>query len=131
MGMRNRVLRIDRHIRLIIVLLLAGAFVLSGIGVRNIVASPTPAPILLVVNDAAPNHFGRYVGEILRAEGLNAYDLIQLSALTSADLTAHRLVILAETPLTSAQASLVSTYVSGGGPLLALRPDAQLASLFG
>jgi hypothetical protein len=62
--MRNRVLRIDRHIRLMVVLLLAGAFVLSGIGVPNIVAAPTPAPILLVVNDAAPNHFGRYVGEI-------------------------------------------------------------------
>src|SRR5262249_48695201 len=41
------------------------------------------------------------------------------------------LVVLAETPLTSAQVTLFSTYVIGGGRLLALRPDADLASLFG
>ncbi|HEX9440741.1 MAG TPA: hypothetical protein VF909_13725 [Roseiflexaceae bacterium] len=120
--------RRDRRIRFVLALLI-NTLLLSG--ANRLAAAPPTAPILLVVNDAAPNHFGRYVGEILRAEGLNAYDLIQLSALTSADLTAHRLVILAETPLTSAEASLVSTYVSGGGRLLALRPDAQLAPLFG
>src|SRR6266545_355368 len=131
MGMRNRVLRIDGHIRLIIVLLLAGAFVLSGIGVRNIVAAPTPAPILLVVNDAAPNHFGGYVGEILRTEGLNAFDVAQVSSVTSSDLTQHKLAVLAETSLTSAQVTLFTNYVNGGGRLLALRPTTQIASLFG
>jgi hypothetical protein len=120
--------RRNRRIRFVLALLINTLLLSSA---NRLAAAPPTAPILLMVNDAAPNHFGRYVGEILRAEGLNAYDLIQLSALTSADLTAHRLVILAETPLTTAQASLVSTYVSGGGRLLALRPDAQLAPLFG
>ena len=41
------------------------------------------------------------------------------------------LAILAQTPLSSAQASMLSTYVSNGGALLAMRPDAQIASLFG
>src|SRR5574337_562126 len=95
-------------------------------------ASPTPAPILLVVNNAyAGNRFGPYLGEILRAEGLNSFDVLDLSVLTAADLSQHTLTILAETPLTSAQASLQNTYVSGGAGLLAMRPDAQIAGLFG
>ncbi|HXV99873.1 MAG TPA: hypothetical protein VEC93_15760, partial [Anaerolineae bacterium] len=51
-------------------------------------------PILLVVNDSAPNKFNRYLGEILRAEGLNAFEVIQLSSLTATDLTGHSLTIL-------------------------------------
>jgi hypothetical protein len=109
--------------------LLLGALLLSQL--RPAVAATAAVPILLVVNDAAPNKFGRYVGEILRAEGLNAYEVVQLSAITAGDLSSHRLVVLAETPLTGAQAELLSGYVNGGGRLLALRPDAQIAALFG
>jgi hypothetical protein len=94
-------------------------------------AEPVPDPILLVVNDAyTTNHFGRYLGEILRAEGLNAFTVLDISALKAGDLTKHTLTILAETTLTSDQASWLSSYVSGGGKLLAMRPDAQIASLF-
>ena len=110
-----------------ILLLLSGAQPRAGVTL----ASPGPAPILLVVNDAyAGNKFGRYLGEILRAEGLPSFDAIDLSALTAAELSQHDLAILAETPLTSAQASALTTYVSGGGRLLALRPDAQIKNLF-
>jgi hypothetical protein len=109
--------------------LLLGALLLSHL--RPAAAAPTAAPILLVVNDIAPNKFGRYVGEILRAEGLNAYEVAQLGAVTASDLSNHRLLVLAETPLTGAQAALLTSYVNGGGRLLALRPDAQLAALFG
>lgn len=91
----------------------------------------TGAPILLVVNDSSANKFGRYVGEILRAEGLNAFEVLQLSSLTATDLTNHDLTILAETTLNSSQATLFSNYVNSGGRLLALRPDGQIASLFG
>jgi hypothetical protein len=96
------------------------------------VAAPGPAPILLVVNGAyAANPFGPYLGEILRAEGLNEFDTLDISALTSADLTQHNLTILAETTLTSGQAQLISNYVAGGGRVIAMRPDAQIQSLFG
>jgi hypothetical protein len=84
------------------------------------------------VNDAyAGNTFGRYLGEILCAEGLNGFDVIDLSAMTAAELNQHDLAILAETPLTSAQAATLTTYVSGGGRLIAMRPDAQITALFG
>jgi hypothetical protein len=37
-------------------------------------SAASTAPILLIVSSAAPNPFGAYLGEILRAEGLNAFD---------------------------------------------------------
>ena len=67
----------------------------------------------------------------MRAEGLNAFDQVELSSLTPAQLAQYDLAILAQTPLSSAQASMFNTYVSGGGALLAMRPDAQITSLFG
>ncbi len=91
----------------------------------------TPAPILLIVNSAAPNKFGAYLGEILRTEGLNAFDQVELSSVTGAQLAQYDVAILAETPLNSGQASLLTSYVQGGGALLAMRPDGQIASLFG
>ena len=93
-------------------------------------ASANP-PILVITNSAATNKFGAYLGEILRAEGLNAFDQTELSNLTSAQLSQYDLAILAQTSLTSAQASMLTNYVSGGGALLAMRPDAQIAPLFG
>ena len=92
-------------------------------------ASPTVAPIVVVVNDASPAPFGRYLGEILRAEGLNEFVFLNLSSVTLAELSQHQLVILAETPLTSGQATIFNNYVTGGGRIIAMRPDAQIASL--
>ncbi|MFE6867586.1 Ig-like domain-containing protein [Kitasatospora sp. NPDC057692] len=101
-------------------------------------APPTPAPgvgpgaegpILLVTSQANP--YTRYLAEILKAEGLNAYRQIDVSAVTSAVLASADVVLLGETPLTAAQASLFSTWTNGGGQLVAMRPDKQLAPLFG
>lgn len=89
------------------------------------------APLLVVVNSAAPNPFGAYLPEILKAEGLNGFDVVDLSALTAPTLAAAGLVVLAETPLTSGQATLLSTYVASGGRLVAMRPDAQLNAVLG
>ena len=118
-----------RPLRLLAVIVLISMLVL--VSASRIAAVTLPAPILLIVNDSAPNPFGRYVGEILRAEGLNDYDLATLSGVTAADLSQHSVIVLAETPLTAAQASMFTSYVSGGGRLLALQPDAQIAALFG
>ena len=89
-----------------------------------------PAPILLVVNDSAANKFGRYLGEILRAEGLNEFEVITLSAMTLTELNKHDLTILAETTLSAGEAATLTTYVNGGGRLIAMRPDSQIKALF-
>ncbi len=86
--------------------------------------------ILLVTNNTVAAPFGDYLAEILRAEGLNTFDVVTLSALTATDLTEHAVTVLAETALTAPQATLLTTYVSGGGRLLAMKPDAQIKGLF-
>jgi hypothetical protein len=53
---------------------------------------------------------GRYVAEILRNEGFNAFDVIDLSALDVAALASHRLVILGEMPIHAAQVMLLSDW---------------------
>lgn len=91
---------------------------------------PVP-PILLVVNDAAPNPFGPYLAEVLRTEGVHSFATQSLSGLTASTLSSARLVVLAETPLTAPQAALLSDYVAAGGRLVAMRPAASIAPLFG
>jgi hypothetical protein len=98
-------------------------------------ASPPPAdegpggPILVLASAANP--FTRYVPEILRAEGWNAFRVRELSALGAGDLAACAVAILGDAPVDSAQAALLSSWVSGGGRLVVLRPGPQTASLCG
>lgn len=86
-------------------------------------------PILIV--SSAANPFSGYYAEIIRAEGFNAFAETDISSLTSAQLAAHDVVILGDIPLTTLQAALLSDWVNGGGKLIAMRPDKQLAGLFG
>jgi hypothetical protein len=86
-------------------------------------------PVLVVANPSDP--FSRYYAEILRAEGLNEFDVVDLGSLTSQALAAHRVVVLAQNGLTDAQASLLTGWVQGGGDLVAMRPDPKLAGVLG
>ena len=88
-------------------------------------------PVLVVVNSAAPNKLGPFLTEILKAEGLNETQQIDISSVTGSFLASFDVVVLAETPLTAAQASLFNTYVSNGGSLIAMKPDAQLNATLG
>src|SRR5512135_2693299 len=118
------------HLMIVIGLVLSLAGVASPLQ-STLAQQSGVTPILLIVNSSAPNKFGAYLGEILRAEGLNAFDQVELNNLTDTQLAQYDLAILAQTPLSGAQASMFNTYVTGGGTLLAMRPDAQINSLFG
>ena len=77
------------NLALALLLVLSLALTIPGFKAQ---ANPTPDPILVVVNDAyAGNKFGRFLGEILRAEGLNAFTLLDISAVTSTELSQHQL----------------------------------------
>jgi uncharacterized membrane protein len=89
------------------------------------------SPILLLVPEDGDNPFGLYLAEILRAEGLNCFQVASLSDLGSAPLAWFDLILLAEGPLNDHQAELLEGYVANGGGLVAMRPDARLATLFG
>lgn len=97
---------------------LLGRLFLSGGGRRaQAVAS---APIALVVDPGAPNPFGLYLGEILRAEGWAAHDVISLSSISPSLLQPYPVVLLAEVPLNGTQAGILRDYVenrwSAGNP---------------
>ena len=83
------------------------------------------------LNGAAPNPFGTYLPEILRAEGLNSFNVIDLAALNAGALTNVRLVVLAETALTGGQVTTLTNFVSGGGRLVAMNPDVALNGVLG
>ena len=100
-------------------------------GVRVTTALSGTSPILLLLPDNATNPFGAYLGEILRAEGLNCFHVAPLSAATSRTLEPYDIALLAEGSLDTEQVSLLEGYVFRGGRLVCMRPDARLASLFG
>src|SRR5947209_3380314 len=68
-------------------------------------------PILLI--GTSSNQFSFYSSEILRAEGLNAFDTTDISAVNSATLSVYDVVILGQTPLTSAQVTMFTNWVNG------------------
>jgi hypothetical protein len=89
------------------------------------------SPILVLINERADNPFGLYLAEILRAEGLNCFQIAHTSDFGNAPLRWYDLILLAEGPLGSDQVQLLEGYVSRGGRLVAMRPDARLSSLLG
>ena len=86
-------------------------------------------PILVI--GKASNPFTRYYAEILRAEGLTQFTVKDVSTVTAATLASYDVAIVGDMSLTSAQATMLSTWVNGGGDLVAMRPDKQLAGLLG
>ena len=103
-------------------------------------ATPPPPPEqgpggpILVIGNAA-NAFSRYYAEILRAEGLNEFAVLDISAVNATELDGYDVAILGElpaaTPLTTNQVAMLTAWVNGGGHLIAMRPDKQLAGLLG
>ena len=100
------------------------------------IGTPAPAagtgpggPVLVITSSSRP--FSSYYTEILRAEGLNAFTVADLSAVTPALLSQHDVAILGEVPLSPADVATFTAWVTGGGNLIAMRPDKQLAGLLG
>ena len=93
-------------------------------------ATEASPPQVLVVSSAA-NKFGAYLTEILLNEGLNAFTTLDVSLLSPSLLSGFDVVLLGQTTLTAGQVSTLTSWVNGGGNLIAMRPDKQLAGLLG
>lgn len=94
------------------------------------VETPTQ-PIAIVINRSQDTSFGKYLGELLLAEGVNAFQFIDLKALDDAQLLSFAAILLPPTSLLPAQVELLTRYVAQGGILIAMRPDRVLAPLLG
>jgi fibronectin type 3 domain-containing protein len=88
-----------------------------------------PPPILVIGSTA--NKFTMYAAEILRAEGLNDFATLDISLISPAILGYYDVVVLGQMALTPIQVTTLTNWVTGGGNLIALRPDKQLAGLLG
>ncbi|HEY6401067.1 MAG TPA: DUF4082 domain-containing protein, partial [Blastocatellia bacterium] len=93
--------------------------------------SPLPSPLPILVITRSGNKFSQYYQEILRAEGFNNFNALDLTQVTESVLAQYDVTILGEIPLTPAQVTMFSNWVTSGGNLIAMRPDKQLASLLG
>jgi len=89
-----------------------------------------PALPILVITTTG-NDFTQHYQEILRAEGFNSFNAMDVTQVTSSTLAQYDVAILGETPLTSEQVTMLSDWVTAGGNLIAMRPDKKLASLLG
>lgn len=89
---------------------------------------PTDEPILVITSTS--NRFTEYYGEILQAEGLNAFAMADVAMVTANELREHDVVILGEMALSDAQVAMLSSWVNSGGNLIAMRPDKKLATLY-
>lgn len=101
----------------------------SAVVPTNPLADGHGGPILVITKTGQP--FTEYYSEILRAEGLNSFTTTEISAVTSTVLGAHDTVILGDMALTAAQVTMLTNWVNGGGNLIAMHPDKQLANLLG
>src|SRR3974377_2139142 len=86
-------------------------------------------PILVITSSSF--RYGTYYAEILRTEGLNEFTVADIATLNQPVPSTYDVVILAPAALTAAQVTNLSAWVNGGGNLIAMKPDPQLASLVG
>jgi hypothetical protein len=86
-------------------------------------------PILVITS--ASNPFSRYAVEILRAEGLNEFAVMDITAVDATALSNYDVVILGEITMTAPKVSLLTDWVNAGGTLIAFKPGALLEPLMG
>jgi hypothetical protein len=122
--------RIIRTLAVVMLVAGAGALWATRGHAQSVPGQGPGGPILVVADSGDP--FGRYDAEILRAEGLNEFAVTDKANLSAATLGAYQVVVLAHTTsLSAAQVTTLNDWVQGGGNLIAMRPDKQLAGLLG
>lgn len=89
----------------------------------------TGGPIALVTSSSNP--YSKYLAEILRTEGLTEFRSIDVSAVSASTLASYDVVVLGAVTVDAAQAATLSSWVDGGGSLIAMRPSNTLSGLLG
>jgi hypothetical protein len=89
-----------------------------------------PGGPILILAPSGPS-FGKYFAEILRTEGFNSFSVADITSLTTTLLAGYDAVVLPEVALTSTQATTLANWVNGGGKLIVMKPDVQLAGVLG
>ena len=88
-------------------------------------------PILIISSNLNP--FSRYLVEILRAQGYTSFKAVDISEVRSdpAMLNDYDVILLGQITLTGSDVSLLTTWTTAGGTLIAQRPSSLLYPLMG
>jgi hypothetical protein len=118
-----------RHRRLKFLLL-----ALTALSFRFLANADGAAPVLVLTDEGAENPFAEYLTEIMRSEGLMAFELRERASLTASNqspLSDYRAIVMGEMALSATDENLLRDYVAGGGVLIGARPDTGLEDVFG
>lgn len=88
-------------------------------------------PLLVLYDENALNPFGKFLGEILTAEGFNCFATKTTGAIDRSLLENYDLVLLAESSLSQEQIASLEYFVDRGGILVSMRPSPGLSALMG
>ncbi len=86
-------------------------------------------PILVISSSGNP--FSRYYAEILRAEGLNAFYVMDMSSVNATVLNSYDVVLLGEMGVDASQVTMLTNWVNAGGTLVTFKPHSSLLPLLG
>lgn len=86
-------------------------------------------PVLILTSAAYP--YDTYLAEMLRAQGINYFDVKDISQISSGTLGNYAMVLLGKSSLSNSQVTTLTSWVQSGGNLIAMQPDKKLASLLG
>ncbi len=87
--------------------------------------------VVLTRPEQRPNTYGTYTGEILKAEGLNGFELRPWPVGEALDLSDASVAILTPCILTYPEVDWLRAYVEQGGRLVAFQPMAHVLKAFG
>ncbi|MFD2081387.1 hypothetical protein SAMN05421678_10626 [Actinopolymorpha cephalotaxi] len=86
---------------------------------------------VIVADEQDVGKFGRYLAEILRAEGLADLEIIGLRSPRLHDLTEFAAVVVARSRPSKVQTARLRAFAEGGGRLVLVRPSYYLARALG
>lgn len=94
-------------------------------------AAPDPAPVLVLINEDPLHPFGRFLTEILWAEGLNAFSAARLADFDARRLAEFACVLVSAGKCTPNQSQMLADYAANGGGLVVFKPEGALAEALG
>ncbi len=88
-------------------------------------------PILVIITEDPVHRFGRFLAEMLWAEGLNGFTAIRLADASPHVLGQYPCVLVSAGSSTTAEADMLANYASAGGKLVVFKPDSTLSARLG
>lgn len=88
-------------------------------------------PVGVVINEDPAHPFGRFLAEILWAEGLNAFSTARLGDVDPRWLSQFACVMVSAGQCSPAQSQMLANYADQGGQLIVFQPEGSLAVQLG